>query len=296
MNAVRRLSGLLIAQPCWRVSRPLRPTRIALCLVLGLATTLCCGWLLTMLVPALGQPSGSAFMSLMHGRGSALSVTRFESWGGFGFAAMSVSQVGGPEPLPAGAPEMRALVPAWAYDAAVASFEDSASAAWHVTGMWCVEARGFPFAAVWCAYDSPVGPGKLAGKPTVHGGLLGPDTLRRPNSKAFSAAVVLPVRPIWRGLLTDCAIYGVLWWVVLAAPRLRSYLRFQRGHCIRCNYNLSGLAPASPCPECGFCIPRRPEKHCARDLRAGETMKQASYGSERDCGKGCLDEKSSNSK
>jgi hypothetical protein len=31
----------------------------------------------------------------------------------------------------------------------------------------------------------------------------------------------------------------------------RRHLRLSRNHCPRCNYNLSGLAPYSLCPECG---------------------------------------------
>jgi hypothetical protein len=146
---------------------------------------------------------------------------------------------------------MHTLVPAWAFDAVVNSFDDPASTASNANGMWCVEARGFPCHALWCAYASPLG----AGKPTVHGGLLAPNTFRRPRPRAMSAAVVLPLRPIWKGLLVDSAIFAGAWYIALHAGSVRRYLRLRGNRCPLCNYNLSGLPPSSPCPECGHTAP-----------------------------------------
>jgi hypothetical protein len=63
-------------------------------------------------------------------------------------------------------------------------------------------------------------------------------------------------KPAWRGLLLDTAIYSILVWVFCggafhAGLRYRRHLRLRRNHCPTCNYNLRGLSPSSPCPECG---------------------------------------------
>lgn len=62
----------------------------------------------------------------------------------------------------------------------------------------------------------------------------------------------LPLRPIWLGLIVNTAFYAALsaaLWAGLIA--FRSWRRAVRGRCTRCNYNLTGLGPGTPCPECG---------------------------------------------
>jgi hypothetical protein len=64
------------------------------------------------------------------------------------------------------------------------------------------------------------------------------------------------VYPIWPGLAADTAFYAGAWWLILLAPRrIRRVLRKRGGRCVKCGYDLAGLAQAGACPECGT-IPR----------------------------------------
>ncbi len=60
---------------------------------------------------------------------------------------------------------------------------------------------------------------------------------------------VIPVWPIWWGLLANAALYGSVAAACLMAPRwVRRSMRRRRGQCVRCGYDLAGLRV---CPECG---------------------------------------------
>jgi hypothetical protein len=62
---------------------------------------------------------------------------------------------------------------------------------------------------------------------------------------------VLPLHPLWPGLLLNTAFYGVICWAVWFVPgAVRRGLRKRRGTCVRCGYDLRGGALAA-CPECG---------------------------------------------
>lgn len=64
--------------------------------------------------------------------------------------------------------------------------------------------------------------------------------------------IILPLCPIWRGLLADIAIFALAWSSLVATLRTtRSALRTRRGLCPHCAYDLRATAPHSPCPECG---------------------------------------------
>lgn len=61
----------------------------------------------------------------------------------------------------------------------------------------------------------------------------------------------LPLVPIWPGLLINAALFGWLWFVVLACPIMcRKRLRKFRGRCPDCGYNRRKAA-SDCCPECG---------------------------------------------
>jgi hypothetical protein len=225
------------------------PFRIVVCLGLGFLTTALVAWAFTLISPTLVHRTGGAMKTLTTGRDGYLGVTRLESWSGFGFAAMPITTAtfasgGRPSENP---PEMRAMVSAWAFDAVIVAFDDPESAAANCRGWWCVEARGFPFAALWCAFESPIG----GGRGVAHGGILAPDTLRRAGVPAVSSVVALPLRPIWTGLLVNSSIYATLWWAVTMTPSWRRTFRLRRHHCPACNYDQSGLPSGSACPECG---------------------------------------------
>ena len=115
--------------------------------------------------------------------------------------------------------------------------------------VFVVDARGWPFPALWCKYHKT-----LLGGPRVEGGfVLGTVLPDLPDNLGPGA---FPYWPIWSGLLIDTAAYGGAWWIALLGvgmlvSTLRATIRRRRGQCPRCGYSLTGLAAGSPCPECG---------------------------------------------
>lgn len=68
---------------------------------------------------------------------------------------------------------------------------------------------------------------------------------------------IIPLRPIWCGLIKDVTIYSCGWWVLLFAVRSSKRIgRRLRGRCPSCAYDLRRNF-SSGCPECGW---RRTEK------------------------------------
>ena len=66
-----------------------------------------------------------------------------------------------------------------------------------------------------------------------------------------AAGLVIPVMVFPYG-----AGIGLATWLLVEAALLVSRLRRpRRGHCAACNYNLTGLAPDTRCPECGASSP-----------------------------------------
>jgi hypothetical protein len=62
---------------------------------------------------------------------------------------------------------------------------------------------------------------------------------------------VLPLRPLWLGLVVDTALYAAaVWMAVPGSLLLRSTLRRRRGQCSACGYNLRHVDHRA-CPECG---------------------------------------------
>jgi hypothetical protein len=238
------------------VSRRLRfILRLLLVIAMGPITTVLVAWTIALCVPAFANQTGTCTATAADGE---LDVARFESWGGIGFVSEGGSMVmrAGPPP-PIDPPEMRALVPPWAFDRVVSAWDDPSSEASKGGGWWCFEGRGFPSLALWCAYDD-----QLNGtKPTAHGAIFAPTwiyRLFRPSAaasilaRALTPVAALPCRPIWRGFLIDTIAYAFAWGLVLFGfPALRRWNRLRRNHCPHCNYNLAGLAMNSPCPECG---------------------------------------------
>jgi hypothetical protein len=67
---------------------------------------------------------------------------------------------------------------------------------------------------------------------------------------------VLPLLPLWSGLVVDAAFYGAAWSLLFLAYRtLHRALSRQRGVCASCRYDLAGLPISAGgvrvCPECG---------------------------------------------
>lgn len=63
--------------------------------------------------------------------------------------------------------------------------------------------------------------------------------------------VMLPLRPLWRGILLDTALFAAGWASLLfGVTAARSLTRHLRGRCTGCGYDLRGK-PDQGCPECG---------------------------------------------
>lgn len=109
------------------------------------------------------------------------------------------------------------------------------------------DARGWPCMALWCEVDPRVVGEGAEGAPAAGGFALTPiATLTLPTE--FRA---LPFRPIWRGLLTNAAVYSAGWWVLVSGTALtRRVVRKRAGRCPECGYDLRG-ASSGVCPECG---------------------------------------------
>ena len=83
-----------------------------------------------------------------------------------------------------------------------------------------------------------------------------PSTLLVVNGIPITTTVVrvfepnmLPTHPIWRGLLVNTSLYALsTWFVIFGRILLRNSIRRKRGLCIHCRYNVRELPV---CPECG---------------------------------------------
>jgi len=62
----------------------------------------------------------------------------------------------------------------------------------------------------------------------------------------------LPIYILPLGFTLNTLFYAAAWFICLFGIRsTRRFLRARRGLCTRCAYDLKGLPPGSPCPECG---------------------------------------------
>jgi hypothetical protein len=72
------------------------------------------------------------------------------------------------------------------------------------------------------------------------------------NTRTITPGKRLPLEPMWGGLAVNTLIVaGSLGMAAQAARWIRGWVRVRRGACRRCGYSQAGLAPGSPCPECG---------------------------------------------
>lgn len=62
----------------------------------------------------------------------------------------------------------------------------------------------------------------------------------------------LPTGVLTRGMLVNTATYAAAWFGLLFVPaRIRRRMAAKTGLCPACRYDLRGLTPGAPCPECG---------------------------------------------
>ena len=71
-----------------------------------------------------------------------------------------------------------------------------------------------------------------------------------PNKSGLTEWRVLPLTPIWRGLVVDVAFWAVVAAMLVEGTRYaRRRWRRSRGRCVSCGYVLGTL---TRCPECGY--------------------------------------------
>ncbi len=114
-------------------------------------------------------------------------------------------------------------------------------------GMVIEEAHGWPMRCLSWSSDGQ----------TVRGGIAivpGQRDIHYESSAKSTMSIgrlILPLRPIWRGVAVDLCIYTVFVFGAYFTFRLSAgILRAWRGQCVDCSYSLHGLA-ANQCPECG---------------------------------------------
>ncbi len=62
----------------------------------------------------------------------------------------------------------------------------------------------------------------------------------------------LPTIPLWPGFALNTLFYAALAWGLWQLPlAIRRRRRRSKGLCVRCGYDLKGLAAGAVCPECG---------------------------------------------
>ncbi len=110
-------------------------------------------------------------------------------------------------------------------------------------------ADGWPFPALsaearWRSYDA------RRMSPVIGGKLIGSRNVRRRDRVR-----ILPLQPIWSGLIINTVFYISLWLTLFYFREIwdfrniRSRLRLRRGQCVSCGYQL--LPEQTRCSECG---------------------------------------------
>lgn len=118
------------------------------------------------------------------------------------------------------------------------------------TEMSVVQASGWPLLAL-----AAIERGVL---PTTHlrygFDIGGERTIGNLDTLGHARPRVLPLRPVWPGVIVDTAVFSAAWWAAITAPIvLLRRSRIRRGLCSACRYDLRGLHAAQHphCPECG---------------------------------------------
>lgn len=109
-------------------------------------------------------------------------------------------------------------------------------------------AFGFPIPCLWYRVVSQARGNASVGATIEHGYHI----RGTPNARATGSFIVLPLRPIWSGLVLNSVAFAGFWWAALAGPSAaRRNLRRRRGRCLACGYDLRDIPREQPCPECG---------------------------------------------
>lgn len=247
-----------------------------LCAVLGLLTTVGLAWMLAVMpmhdrgrATYFRRGSGREYEEWVNPMGQAdcLEVQVYHDAGRW----MVTSWAYGPEFQPLlGTPAFvlcddvavapRALVPWWGNRAALPWLNGSNWPSGSNSDARHIEASGWPLPAL-SAEPRWSTPGQL----TIRSGIsLGSE---RPVNRFFvfqRSQRVLPLMPVWHGLVLDTTLWSVAWFALLFMPgSVRRAWRRRRGVCEWCAYSRSGIAAEAKCPECGEAVGRTHSRHSA---------------------------------
>jgi hypothetical protein len=114
-----------------------------------------------------------------------------------------------------------------------------------------VKISGWPLPCLYSLYEAVPNPAMWPHK--AISGLVMSDSWTGFGVKwAGEMPVAFPYRPRWAPVLVNVLFYGAIWagLMTLAHKGVRGRRR-RRGQCESCRYDLRGLAPGAPCPECG---------------------------------------------
>ena len=125
---------------------------------------------------------------------------------------------------------------------------------------------GFPFVAMWSATETltPNQAGdsgrEVLAPQLVHQHVLFLTPYNRNTQGPYARlgrfpgpyTLAVPTGLIPSGFAINTVLYAAAWWVLLVGlARCRAWNRQRRGLCVKCTYDLRGLEPSMPCPECG---------------------------------------------
>jgi len=126
----------------------------------------------------------------------------------------------------------------------------------------CDVASGFPALALW--NSQPTSTSGLGLEPDYTKPPVGGIDLDRllqgsgpPPQRPYGyIPKTLPYFPIWQGLAINTAFYALVFFICVRLVKgTRHLMRYRRGRCPRCGYDLLATFTA-PCPECGHLTPK----------------------------------------
>ncbi len=244
-----------------------RATRhLALCLILGLATTLGIAWGSAMIPANYGRASTLyALGPILSMGGRYTSSSEIERRDSFACTRLLAMQPRRTAVRPVRNPYTNANVESLVLNIAPPSPQALDVPAWRPLGVaairldrptdnrilnreWTlIETRGWPCRAL--LFEEH---GARGARQVIVGGLAVPHWQNKELIGWRGYGVTLPYIPIWRGLLANTAIFAAAWSVLLyGVPLVQREIRRRKGHCVKCGYDRQGLDADARCPECG---------------------------------------------
>lgn len=214
---------------------------IALCLILGVATTCIIAWLCGLFCFGWGLVGRGTFWGVMPG-GSPQVVSRGSVSGSriLGFGA-GQTQVRNGLSFPQPGDEI--VVIGFLGETSVRDQTLIAAALQAGAREWISTEAGWPWRALACEFSD------LNGQ---RGGWTFVSKAGAAVPASGGPVRVLAWKPLWPGFALNVLVFSAGWAVILFAPRTsRRTRRRLRGQCERCGYDLRA-SPDGRCPECGF--------------------------------------------